>query len=172
MRCGASCSPACAPSRAPAPRSPDASTRASPSPRSCESSSATSPARPTGISGPPSHHRSDGPGPITARRHPAVLRSICRPAAPTTTGTAWPNKSPPSMSGPSLVCQHRRSTLTTHTSIARRYSVLCWLPGRRCALGSGITYGSQDQPSPLVVEARRRNVARGLMSCSPEPAGL
>src|SRR4029453_1518436 len=32
-------------------------------------------------------------------------------------GTAWPNKSPPSMSGPSLVCQHRRSTLTTHRSI-------------------------------------------------------
>ena len=51
---------------------------------------------------------------------PAVLRTICRPAAPPTRGTAWPNKSPPSTpSGPSLVCQHRRNRpLTTHRSIA------------------------------------------------------
>jgi transposase len=41
-----------------------------------------SPARSTGTS-PAPEIRSGEPGPITARRPPAVLRTICRPAAPT-----------------------------------------------------------------------------------------
>ena len=53
---------------------------------------------------------SGGPGPRSAPTPPAVLITICRPAAPTTPDTAWPHKSPPSNpSGPSLVCQHRRN---------------------------------------------------------------
>ena len=43
------------------------------------------------------------------RQAPAVLRTICRPTAPTfTRDIAWPDKSLPSPSSdPSLVCQHR-----------------------------------------------------------------
>ena len=111
MRSGASCSPVSAPMPAPAPTSPAASTKASADPRSSAASSATSPARPTDTS-----HAEDLQRRAWPNNCPTPRRGVSfdRPADPplhTHPARPWPNKSPPSPSGPSLVCQHRRKHL-------------------------------------------------------------
>jgi hypothetical protein len=70
------------------PTSSGASPKGAPNPKSCESSSATSPARSTATSRrvTPRSERRVWPSKCPAR-HTAVLRTICRPAAPPLTPT-------------------------------------------------------------------------------------
>jgi hypothetical protein len=93
------------------------------------------------------------------------------PSLQTITGNAWPNKSPPSTpSGPSLVCQRPRRTLTTHRSIdlAHRRSVLTI--GRAGAARSG-QYALLRRRRPDPAFGAQGSTTRGRWWKGPCPQG-
>ena len=122
-RSGGSCSPGWAKANlAPSPTCNAASPKDAPNPRSSGPSSATSPAR------------SSSSSPLTRRPDRVAVTGLAQDCPDTLAGcpssdlpsrhrhprrTAWPNKSVPFPSGPSLVCQHLGvDPLTTHRSVA------------------------------------------------------
>lgn len=100
-----------APMPAPAATSPAASTTASAAPRSSAASRETSPARPTDTFHADDLQRRAWPNNCLTLRRGVSFDRPADPPLPTHPAPPGPHKSPPSPSGPSLVCQYRRDHL-------------------------------------------------------------